>query len=96
MAECVCVDGRTRLIPLIGAVLVAVGVAAIYWPASLIVAGLLAMRLAGAAKAEQERQRREAVAAEERRVVLERTAVQRTAARSPSCGVPKPGMASQG
>ena len=50
MEPCTRVDGRTAKIMLWGgAGLVTAGTAAIYWPASLVVAGVLLMRIAAAA-----------------------------------------------
>jgi hypothetical protein len=57
--EC-CSDNaiRLRLVVVLGGSAVAIGAAAIYWPAGLIVAGALAMRAAGQAALKQERQSR--------------------------------------
>lgn len=46
------VDGRrVKLMLWVGAALVTAGAAAMYWPAALVVAGVLVMRLAAAAEA---------------------------------------------
>jgi hypothetical protein len=63
MEPCNGVDGRTAKIMLWGGSgLVTAGAAAIYWPAALVVAGVLLMRIAAAAEVKRQANARQRAA----------------------------------